>query len=261
MYFLEFGNKDNKAIILIHGFANSWKMWTTQIDVFSKDYFVIVPVLDGHDIESNSTFTTVEKAAADISNYVIQTYGNHIFAICGASLGATIGISILAQSQLKVDKAIIDGGPVVPMNKLALYFAIKLRIDHIHKAKKGSKSFRNKFIRTFGYSEELVDDIMKILANMTKETCRNLHLSVFGYSLPASIAQVKTDIAYWYGSKEAIFGKKYAQAILAKIPNAKIKVFDGFNHGELCMRTPNIYINEATKFLEYNNNPNECEYK
>ncbi|MCB2340407.1 alpha/beta fold hydrolase [Clostridium estertheticum] len=61
MLFREFGNKNNKAIILIHGYGISWRMWKSQIEVFSKDYFVIVPVLDGHDTGNNSTFTTVEK--------------------------------------------------------------------------------------------------------------------------------------------------------------------------------------------------------
>jgi len=37
-------------------------MWKPQIEFLSKDYFVIVPVLDGHDTENNSTFTTIEKA-------------------------------------------------------------------------------------------------------------------------------------------------------------------------------------------------------
>ncbi|PKM53625.1 MAG: hypothetical protein CVU98_14075 [Firmicutes bacterium HGW-Firmicutes-3] len=76
MLFNEFGNKQNKAIILIHGYGISWRMWKPQIDVLSNDYFVIVPVLDGHDIENKSTFTTVEKAAADISDYVYKHMGN-----------------------------------------------------------------------------------------------------------------------------------------------------------------------------------------
>ena len=102
MLFKEFGNKQNKSIILIHGYGISWRMWKPQIDVLSNDYYVIVPVLDGHDIENNSTFTTVEKAAADISDYVLQTYGKHVFAICGASLGATIVVEIIAQNRLEI---------------------------------------------------------------------------------------------------------------------------------------------------------------
>ena len=50
-----------------------------QIEFFSKDYFVKVPILDGHDINNNSTFTTIEKASDDIIYYTIKNYGekNH----------------------------------------------------------------------------------------------------------------------------------------------------------------------------------------
>lgn len=249
MRFLEFGDKNNKAIILIHGYGISWKMWIPQIDIFSKDYFVIIPVLDGFDIENRSTFTTVEKAATDIIDYAIKIYGAHIFAICGESLGATIALDILAQNQLKVDKAIIDGGPVVPMNRLLLNFAIRTRIKQAHSMKKGSIFIKYMFNRTF-YPKELVNEIMKVGSNMVDESCRNAHLSVFRYSLPPSIASVKTDITYWYGSKEAMFGKKYAKAITAVVPNAKIKIFKGFDHGELCIGNPNLYLKEATKFFD-----------
>jgi len=249
MRFLAFGNKNNKAIILIHGYGISWKMWTHHIDVFIKDYFVIVPILDGHDTEYSSTFTTVEKAATDIIDYVIKIYGKHIFAICGTSLGATIAIAILAQDQLKVHKAIIDGGPVAPMNQLLLKLSIKIRIKQAHKIKKGNKLVRYMLSRTF-FTNDMIDEIMKIGATITDESCINLHLSAFRYSLPSSIANIKTDITYWYGSKEAMFGKKYAKAILKILPNATIKIFKGFRHGELCIGNPRLYTKHATEFFE-----------
>ena len=248
MLFKEFGNKNNKAIIFIHGYGISWKMWKPQIEFFSKDYFVIVPVLDGHDTENNSTFTTVEKAATDIIDYVIQIYGERVFAICGASLGATIVVDILAQNRLEVDKAIVDGGPIIPMNKFLLDFSIKSRIKQAHSMKKGSRLLKYILGRTF-YPKEMVDEVFRIGANMTDESCRNLHLSVFRYSLPNSIANIKTNIAYWYGSKEALLAKKYAKCILTTVPNVKIKVFKGLDHGELCIGNPDLYIKQVTEFL------------
>lgn len=226
-------------------------MWLPQIEFFSKDYFVVVPILDGHDINNNSTFTTVEKASEDIIDYAIKTYGKHIFAICGASLGGTIAVDILAQNQLEVEKAIIDAGPIVPMNKWFLNLVVKMRIMQIHIMKKRSHLFNylfSNYIFSF-YPEKMLDEMFKICENMTVESCRNVHLSTFSYSLPTSIANIKTDIAYWYGSKEAFYGNKYAKAILAIVPSVKIKIFKGFNHGELCIGNPDLYISEAMEFF------------
>ncbi|WP_160316211.1 alpha/beta fold hydrolase [Acetobacterium bakii] len=248
MKFKEFGNKQHKAIILIHGYGISWRMWQPQIKAFSNDYFVIVPVLDGHDTENNSPFTTVEKAAADIIDYVLQTYGNQVFAICGASLGATIAADILAQNRLEIAKAIIDAGPIVPMNPFLLKLSVNYRISQAHSMKKGSRRLKQLLSRTF-YPPEMVDDVFRIGANMTDESCRNVHLSVFNYALPPSIADTKTDITYWYGSKEAWLGKKYAACMLSIVPSVKIKIFKGLDHGELCIGNPDLYINEATEFF------------
>lgn len=248
MQFKEFGNKQHQAIILIHGYGISWRMWQPQIKAFSNDYFVIVPVLDGHDTENNSTFTTVEKAAADIIDYVLQTYGNQVFAICGVSLGATIAIDILAQNRLEINKAIIDAGPIVPMNQFLLNVSVNYRISQAHHMKKGSRLLKYLLSRTF-YPPEMIADVFRIGANMSDESCRNAHRSVFRYTLPPSIADTQTAIAYWYGSKEAWLGKKYAKCILSIVPRAKIKVFKGFDHGELCIGNPDLYITEVTEFL------------
>lgn len=249
MRFLEYGDKNNKAVILIHGYGISWRMWLPQIEAFSKEYFIIVPVLDGHDTEKVSTFTTVEKAATEIIDHTTEVYGNSIFAICAVSLGATIAVEILAQNRLKVDKAIIDAAPLVPMNKLLLGLSIKMRIKQLHSMKKGSKLLNYMLNRTF-YPKELVEEIMKVGANMEDESCINAHLSSFRYSIPASIADIKVDITYWYGSKEAILVKNYARAISSVLPDVKIKVFKGLEHGEFCIGNPNGYIKEVTKFFE-----------
>ena len=87
MRFIEYGYNKNKILIFINGTLMPWQMWTPQIQYFSKDYFVIVPVLDGHDTETKSIFTTVEKAATDIEDYCIVNYGRNIYAVCGSSMG------------------------------------------------------------------------------------------------------------------------------------------------------------------------------
>ena len=43
MKFLEFGNSENKKIMLIHGFQVPWQVWQPQIDYFSQKYYVDCP--------------------------------------------------------------------------------------------------------------------------------------------------------------------------------------------------------------------------
>ena len=73
MKFLEFGNSENKKIMLIHGFQVPWQVWKPQIDYFSQKYYVIVPILDGHNPTEKSTFSSVHKEAEAIEKYYMRT--------------------------------------------------------------------------------------------------------------------------------------------------------------------------------------------
>lgn len=55
--------------------------------------------MNGHDLENSSTFNTVEQAVTDIIDYVKKIYGEEIYTLCGASLGAIIGIDMLANKE------------------------------------------------------------------------------------------------------------------------------------------------------------------
>ena len=48
MIFHTFGNKENKAVVLIHGVLTPWQIWNTAIDKFRSRYYVVVTELDGH---------------------------------------------------------------------------------------------------------------------------------------------------------------------------------------------------------------------
>ena len=44
MEILEFGNKNNKKIILIHGFQSPYQVWDEYIEYYKNDYHIIVPI-------------------------------------------------------------------------------------------------------------------------------------------------------------------------------------------------------------------------
>ena len=71
MIFHTYGNKESKAIVLIHGMLTPWQIWNTAVKKFSEDYYVVVPELDAHTEETPSVFNSVEEEAEKISEYKI----------------------------------------------------------------------------------------------------------------------------------------------------------------------------------------------
>ena len=60
MVFHTYGNKNNKAVVLIHGMLTPYQIWNRAAQVYESKHYVIVPELDGHTEDEISTFISVE---------------------------------------------------------------------------------------------------------------------------------------------------------------------------------------------------------
>ena len=56
MQILEYGNSNNDKVILIHGFQMPLDSLNEYINILKKDYFVIVPILPGHNPNDKEEF-------------------------------------------------------------------------------------------------------------------------------------------------------------------------------------------------------------
>ena len=65
---LEFGNQDNKSIILIHGFQCPYQMWNQYIEYYKDKYHIIVPILEGHNPKKRENFMSLQQTATEIED-------------------------------------------------------------------------------------------------------------------------------------------------------------------------------------------------
>jgi pimeloyl-ACP methyl ester carboxylesterase len=248
MRFLQFGDPAKPALLLIHGYGVSWRMWARHIDSLESRYFVIAAVLPGFDETSDADFLSVEEAADEIIAHVEAEYDGKLFALCGSSLGGTLALDVLARNRLEVRKAIIDAGPAYPFGKLYIAFAVRARLLQNRLIRKGRrlaiKPLENSYMR------EIAGDVIRVCSGMSDETCRNVQVSCFSYRLPETINATSTEIAYWYGSKEAFLNKKTLDHIRTLNPEIKVEMFEGYDHGELCIGNPDLFVRKALAFLD-----------
>ena len=247
MTFKVFGDINNKAIILIHGAFVSWKMWSEQIEAFTPDFFVIVPLLDGHDIEKKSTFTTIQNAASDIADYVCQTHEKNVYAVIGCSLGGVIATEILVQKKINIEKAIIDGAYLTTMRPWLCRISAKIMLMVFHCIKKGNKIC--KYIINRSFSKIATDEIYKVSSNMSDETCENIAFSNYIYEIPNSIANTTADIAFWYGEKEKRLLGKSVKQLSKLLPLSQIQEFKRLGHGDLISKNPDTFNKKACAFF------------
>ncbi len=247
MRFLEFGNKQNKKLLLIHGYNASWKMWNFYVKKLEVNYHIILPILDGHDEKIKSNFISVEKCADNIIDYVKKECSGEIYSICGASLGGTIAVDILLKNKLKIKKAVIDGAPLFPFKKFIVNIAIKQRLKMNKDARNGNKKLFKNIEKI--YSKEAAEDMYNVSLQMSDITCKNANYSSCLYNLSEEIKKSNTEIFYWYGSKEAFLVKKSTNLIMKYGKNCKLKVFKGYVHGQLVLGNQELFLSNFENFL------------
>ena len=86
MKFQEYGQKQNHAILLLHGGGLSWWNYREAAELLQDQFHIILPILDGH-TGSDRSFTTIEENASEIISFIDENMNGSVLLIGGLSLG------------------------------------------------------------------------------------------------------------------------------------------------------------------------------
>lgn len=249
MKFYKFGKEDNPSIILIHGMLTPWQIWMPHIDHFSKKYYVIVPVIGGHDETAVSKFHSIEDEAAQIENHMLEINKKHIFAVCGLSLGGAISYRLKANGKLNIQYLIMDGAPLCPFGKLLTSIMTKNYLQIVQKSKLRDKKTIENF-KKFFLPERFLDSYLKIADNMedssviraVSETASNM------FSIP--IPNNGSGIVYVYGTAlNELLSKQSAKYLSKKYTDSTVIKLKGSSHCHKAIYEPNEWLAVIESYL------------
>lgn len=109
MKFLEYGQEQEKIVLLICPGDQDNPMWLEQLKQLSERFHVVVPLLD-HIREEEAEQRACVQA---ITSYFIQKYGKEVYAVC--SLGNTWYLTrrLFSEHQLHSCKWLIEKSNLV----------------------------------------------------------------------------------------------------------------------------------------------------
>lgn len=248
MKFHVFGSSEKEKIILIHGVLTPWQIWQPQIDFFSQDYCVIVPALDGHVEEEKSEFVSDEEEARCIERYAAECFGSRIHALCGLSMGGRIAAHIQNGGVLEVERLILDGAPLIPINSLLRGIMSSQYIGIVHKSKERSPRVIESFKKDF-LPEKYLESYLKFADTMTDGTIRSMVASVCGGTVLPRVGG-DTKILFIHGTKgNEIAAKKSALLLKKQHTDMKIVCFEGYAHCEAAIYHPEQWIKTVDEFI------------
>ena len=249
MKILEFGNTTQRKLILIHGFQQPWQVCSAYIEHFKNDYHIIVPVLSGHDPDKREDFVSFDEDAKAIENDLIPRFGTEIHAVYGISMGGVLAATLWQNKNLRFEKVIFDGSPLVSMNGLTKAFMLKFYLNITHKAQKRDQKTVEQAVKTI-ITQENLNDLLKVMDNMSDKTVENCINSIADFKLRTDIKTPDTTVVFFYGTAaNESLAKKSAKFLKKNYPCTILRCFNGKAHCENTIFRPKVMIAELDKYL------------
>jgi pimeloyl-ACP methyl ester carboxylesterase len=236
------GSPKNKCIVLIHGSFVTGEMWKSEVEFLKKDFYVLVPTLNGHNPEETVDFPGVEQEAKNLIIAIKEQHEGEIFAIVGSSLGGTIALEMIANNSLSIKHIVSDGGFFTPISPVIALIGANLMTSAMMIIKNGNQKKTPLIAKSLSRSG--AEMFQRTISIISRTSINNIFRSTYQYKLPDKIDQTPTRINIWYGSRENYFVKKSARDIRKRAPLCIIREFIGMKHGELALDYPDRYVQE-----------------
>ena len=248
MIFHTYGDKENKAVVLIHGMLTPWQIWNTAADKFKRNCYVIVPELDAHTEVTPTVFHSIEEEADKIHDYIMKELNGKVFLLAGLSMGGRIAATIAKSADITVDNLVLDGAPLAKVNFLMKAVMKSNYKKIIMKSKMHDAKILEQAKKVF-LPEDMIPYYIKIAENMIMVSVNNIIDSVFTvFDYPEYPSDMK--ILFMHGTKgNEQVSRKCALKMKKENPQTEIRSFEGLSHAELACFKPQQWTDEVERFI------------
>ena len=249
MYLHEFGKQNEKIIVMIHGACMAWDIFQKSVDILKREYHVILVAVPGHDVTTKEEFTSVEQISRRIEKILIKKGYQDIECLYGLSMGGAFVIRILADQQLNIKNAVIDGG-ITPYEMSRIHTRLILACDFLTvELGKHSRKLLGLAFPPKRYAPVYVNQMFCVMQQMTPKTIMHIFDSTDNYSMPAKFPQLDTKIYYWYGTNEKKARRMDIQYVKKHIPNVKFREIADMAHAQYSLMQPEAFVTDITQLL------------
>ena len=225
MEILEFGDRNKRKIIFIHGFQCPYQIWEKYIEHYQKDYHIIIPIMPGHNPKKQEKFFSFLQTSRELEDYYISRYGKSVYAIYGMSMGGVLTATLWQNGQLEIEKVIFDGSPLVSVNGIMKRMMLQFYLNITHKSQQRDKKTLAQATKSI-CPQEYLRDFLQVLDNMSDTTIINYISEIANFRLKDDVDTPNTKIYFYYGTAvNELLAKKSAQVIAKNYSGSVIKCF------------------------------------
>lgn len=233
MRFEEFGTQGAPSLLLIPGLGVSHEIFAPLVELLKDKFHIIAAQVDGFTLGHHTRFTSIDDQAEQIIAHIRANHNGHLVCAYGLSLGGKILSRILERGEIRVDHAILDAAPLLPLPRWTINPLRHLQALNVWSCYHWTGFWR--WVFHSHYFDVLLDECRKVYPYGGRQAVLDGYKSVYTNRLNSISG---ADIHFWHGTKEAFVARPQTKHLLKLYPDAQIEVFPKMNHGELLIDHP-----------------------
>ena len=245
MRVVEFGQQNPDVIMLLHGGGLSWWNYREAVQKLAEQYYVVLPVLDGH-ADSDAPFTTIEDNSDRLISYIDTYFGGQILAIGGLSLGGQVAVEMLSRRKDICRHALLESILVKPMKVTASLIGPTFGMSYGLIKQKWFAKMQAEYL---GIPKALFEDYYRDTCKIVKADMIAFLKANSLYAIQPSLAETAAKVKIVAGSREQKSIRESAKLLHRAIPGSQMEILPGLRHGDLSINKPEDYVKILTDWI------------
>jgi pimeloyl-ACP methyl ester carboxylesterase len=244
--YAEQGNPANPAVILLHGYTDSWRSWSLVMPGIPADYHVLAPDLRGHgDSERPAGGYHMRALAIDVLA-LMDAKGIDRATVVGHSMGSLVAQQMADLAPHRVERMVLIGAGRTVRNATGM--------DEFARAVSGLRDpvparFAWDFQMSTVHLEPPAQFMDQAISASLRLPARVWRATMTGMlETPEVRGGARMPVLILWGEQDAVFGRAEQDALLDAYPGARLVAYAETGHAPHWER-PERVISDLRNFL------------
>ena len=228
LHYVEQGDPSRPALVLLHGFPDSWFSFTPVLDALADTHRVIALDLRGHGDSAKPVGSyALPEVAADVVAF-LDALGIARASLLGHSFGSLIAQHVAVRAPGRVERLVLVGSAADPRNAV---------IGELRAAVHEMDDVPVEFVRDFQHgtvhrpvSPAFMRRVVDVSAAVPRHVWRSVTDALVADDARAPIGRIAAPTLLVWGDRDAVFDRAQQEALLAGIAGARLTLYAGTGH-------------------------------
>lgn len=223
------GADESTPLVFLHGGgASSW-MWRPVKEFLQGEYYFLAPDLPEQGMSRDVPLESIESAADEIYNFIMDHVPMQAAHVIGLSEGAQVLVALLARHPECVSSALVSSALTRPLSGAGLLTPGLVRWSYrafVTPSRNNNGWIRLNMKYSAGIPEAYFEDFKNEFQTMSEDGFTHLLLANQRFRLPKGLDQVECPVLTLAGRHEYAAMRQSAREIAAAIPNGRTALID-----------------------------------